>query len=246
MTETPFTPTPRASDNDAPRFNPEARGRHRRPRPWNRLSYIARRLPAAVAALVGDLELRPGDRVLDYGCADLPYRHLISPGVEYVAADLAGNPEAVVEIQADGRVPLDDECVDAVLSTQVLEHVSDPQTYLEECARLLRPGGRMLLSTHGIMVYHPDPLDLWRWTCEGLRTAVTDAGLNVVRFEGIMGLGATGIQLTQDALIYRLPRRVRPVFALLAQTTIALIDRFESDENRAKNALVFALVAEKP
>ncbi len=60
-----------------------------------------------------------------------------------------------------------------MLSTQVLEHVTDPRLYLAECHRVLRPGGPLLLSTHGIMVYHPDPVDYWRWTGAGLQRAVT-------------------------------------------------------------------------
>jgi hypothetical protein len=31
------------------------------------------------------------------------------------------------------------------------------------------PGGRVLASTHGVQVYHPSPVDYWRWTHEGLR-----------------------------------------------------------------------------
>ena len=133
-----------------------------------------------------------------------------------------------------------------MLSTQVLEHVRDPQVYLAECMRVLRPGGRLLLSTHGIMVYHPDPVDYWRWTGEGLKRAVEQAGFKVVRFEGIMGLGATGVQLVQDSLYWRLPRRMQPVFAFVMQRLARLLDRHESDESRRLNSLVFALVAEKP
>ena len=61
-------------------------------------------------------------------------------------------------------------------------------------------GGRLLLSTHGVFFYHPDPEDYWRWTCAGLRRIVSDAGLEVERFEGMMGLLAVGLQITQDAI----------------------------------------------
>jgi SAM-dependent methyltransferase len=230
---------------EAPRFHLDRPTDLRRSPPWHPLAYIIRALPAGLEALARDLRVARGGRVLDYGCADLPYRRFFPADVEYAAADLPGNPQATVEIGADGTVPVPDESFDAVLSTQVLEHVEDPSLYLSECHRVLRPEGRMLLSTHGIMVYHPDPDDYWRWTCAGLRRAVTDAGFEVVRFEGIMGLGASGLQLFQDAAYGRLPRPLRPVFALVVQSLIALVDRFQGPESRRLNALVFALVAEK-
>jgi len=188
----------------------------------------------------------PGGRVLDYGCADVPYRRFFPAEVDYVAADLAGNPDATLDLHLDGTVPLEDASVDAVLSTQVLEHVADPGRYLAECLRVLRPGGRLLLSTHGLMVYHPDPEDYWRWTGAGLRRAVGDAGFEIVRFEGIMGLAATGLQLFQDGIYWRLPPLVRPALALCLQSIARLADRFESAESRAANAMVFALVAQRP
>lgn len=184
--------------------------------------------------------------MLDYGCAETPYRRFFPSSVHYIAADLPGNPDATATINEDGTLPVEDASVDAVLSTQVLEHVLDPELYLRECYRVLRPGGRLLLSTHGLMVYHPDPDDYWRWTCAGLRHAITRAGLTVVLFEGIMGLSASGLQLLQDGVYPRLPAVLRPLAALVFQTLIAIADRLERPSSRDLNALVFALVAVKP
>jgi SAM-dependent methyltransferase len=236
----------RALSATAPRFHVDRPDDLRRPNRWHRLAYIIEALPAGLEDLAGDLHAAPDARVLDFGCADQPYRRLFAPSAEYVGADLPGNSLATVEIAADGTVPLDDESFDVVLSTQVLEHVADPATYLAECFRVLRPGGRMLLSTHGIMVHHPDPVDLWRWTCEGLQRIVAEAGFAVERFEGIMGLAATGLQLFQDGVYWRLPTTLRPLFALIVQTAVRLADRLESPQSRRGNALVFALVARRP
>jgi SAM-dependent methyltransferase len=211
--------------------------------PWHRLAYIVRELPAALGRLAPDLRVPDDGRVLDYGCADVPYRRFFPATADYVTADLPGNSAASVEIRDDGSVPCEDESFDAVVSTQVLEHVDDPRLYLSECRRVLRPGGRLLLSTHGMMLYHPDPVDYWRWTCAGLRRIVEDAGFEIVRFEGIMGLTATGLQFTQDSLLGRLPRFLRPALCLVMQGLIAFADRFERRESRDLNALVFALVA---
>jgi SAM-dependent methyltransferase len=213
--------------------------------PWNRLAYISAALPAAIAELAPELGVGPTSRVLDYGSADSPYRSLFPAGTDWVGADLPGNPDASVELRADGSLPLADESVDAVISTQVLEHVRDPALYLAECSRVLRPGGRLLLSTHGMMVYHPDPDDYWRWTCAGLKLAVGQAGFEIRRFDGIMGLAATGLQFFQDAVYWKLPRPVAHVFALVMQLSIKLVDRLQGPGAKELNALVFALVAEK-
>ncbi|HEY1596783.1 MAG TPA: class I SAM-dependent methyltransferase [Thermoleophilaceae bacterium] len=234
------------SVTEAPRFNTDRPAEVRDAPRWSRLAYVVRALPKAIAALAPQLLVPSGGRVLDYGCADRPYRQLLPADAEYVPADLPGNPQALVAVQPDGTVPLPGDSFDAVLSTQVLEHAQDPETYLAECFRVLRPGGRMLLSTHGIMVWHPDPVDHWRWTCGGLRHAVEQAGFEVVRFEGVVGLAATGIQLFQDSAIYSLPRFLRKPFAFVMQALMGVADRFQSAESRRYNALVFALIAEKP
>jgi SAM-dependent methyltransferase len=231
---------------EAPRFHADRPTDLRRARPWHRLAYIVGALPQRLEALAPELAVPPGGRVLDYGCADLPYRRFFADDVELVGADLPGNPHATVMVGGDRTLPSPDQSFDAVLSTQVLEHVADPKTYLAESFRVLRPGGRMLLSTHGIMVYHPDPVDLWRWTCAGLRQAVEDAGFTVVRFEGIMGLATVSLQLMQEAIYYRVPPRLRSPVALVFQSLIGLVARFESAGGREVNALVFALVAERP
>ena len=186
------------------------------------------------------------DSVIDYGCGEIPYREFFPPTIAYAAADLVGNPAADLVLSRDGTVPSPDNSFDALLSTQVLEHVTNPGVYLAEAYRVLRPGGRMLLSTHGVFHYHPDPDDYWRWTCAGLQRAVRDAGFSLVHFEGIIGLLPTGLHLVQDSIYWKLPRLLRAPFALVMQTLVALSDRLHNDQGRAKDAQVFGLVAEKP
>ena len=216
------------------------------PTPWHRYGHHVRTLPARLEALSRELQLPPEPRILDYGCADVPYRHFFPAAAEFVAADLPGNPHATLELRPDTTVPVEDATFDALISTQVLEHVADPALYLSECFRVLRPGGRMLLSTHGVFVYHPDPVDYWRWTCAGLRKVVEAAALEVVRFEGMIGLAATGLQLVQDATYYHLPRPLRHAFALVMQGLVTLADRLQRQASRDLNAQVYGLVAAQP
>ena len=69
---------------------------------------------------------------------------------------------------AAGAIPLPDASFDLVLCLQLLEHAGDPAAVVGELSRLVRRGGRVLAATHGTSVYHPDPVDHWRWTHSGL------------------------------------------------------------------------------
>jgi SAM-dependent methyltransferase len=184
--------------------------------------------------------------MLDYGCAQHPYRNLFHPSVDYVGADLAGNPEADVKLNGDGSVPLPDGDFDLVLSTQVLEHVVDPDMYVSECQRLLKPGGILVITTHGLMHYHPDPEDYWRWTSPGLRRLLSGAGLSSIEMSGILGLAPAAVQLFQEATMYKLPSVLRRLYVATTQTLVQLLDRPYSEESRIANPLVLAARATRP
>lgn len=207
--------------------------------------YTGRRLDELIADLVAGAAPAPRATVLDYGCADSPYRHLVADQ-RYLGADLPGNPNATVELGADGTVPLPDASADLVLSTQVLEHVRDPARYLAECYRLLRPGGRLVLTTHGVMYLHRDPTDYWRWTCDGLRLVVEQAGFTVESTRGVLTLAAAGLQLVQQGVGGRVPRLLHKPVTALFQLLIALADRFGNEQSRAENGLVLGVCAVRP
>src|SRR5581483_3713872 len=87
---------------------------------------------------------------------------------DYVGVDVVDNPAADLRGSVEA-LPVEDASFDVVLCTQVLEHCDDPAQAVRELHRVTRPGGRVLASTHGVQVYHPSPVDYWRWTHEGLR-----------------------------------------------------------------------------
>jgi SAM-dependent methyltransferase len=117
-------------------------------------------------------------RVLDYGCGGSPYRPLFGECV-YQRADFLGGANLDFEYSADSHLPPEAADYDCVLSTQVLEHVEKPASYLKECSRVLRPGGHLILTTHGSFQDHSCPYDYWRWTAQGLQRAIESAGLKV-------------------------------------------------------------------
>jgi SAM-dependent methyltransferase len=111
-------------------------------------------------------------RILDVGCGDRPYATLL-PGA--VGFDVPGNPHADLHGSIDA-IPVDDASFDIVVCLQVLEHVPDPAAAVRELHRVVRPGGRVLLSTHGVYPFHPNPDDLWRWTHQGLERLFLTSG----------------------------------------------------------------------
>jgi SAM-dependent methyltransferase len=112
--------------------------------------------------------------VLDVGAGIKPYYPFFEPyASEYVGVDTA--PGADLEGTAES-LPVPDASFDVVLCTQVLEHANDPAQVVRELRRVVRPGGRVLASTHGAMVYHPNPQDLWRWTHAGLERLFAENG----------------------------------------------------------------------
>lgn len=124
-------------------------------------------------------------RVLDYGCGRKPYAPLFRRAAEYVGADFPDNPHADVHLDPAGRLP-DVGGFDAVISTQVLEHVPDVGIYLTEAHRVLEARkGKLMLTTHGIWEYHPAPRDLYRWTHEGLAHVIEAFGFETDAIEPV-------------------------------------------------------------
>jgi SAM-dependent methyltransferase len=118
--------------------------------------------------------------VFDYGCGGAPYRSLFEHCKRYMAADIQPGPSVDRVLQADGTTGEEDASYDVVLSTQVLEHIKEPEAYLRECHRILRPGGQLILTTHGMFEEHGCPYDFHRWTSRGLEELVLKSGLKVV------------------------------------------------------------------
>lgn len=143
----------------------------RRDMNYPHLKDLAAFLRAAAPQVRGEL--------FDFGCGGAPYRPLFAHCSRYVAADLAAGPAVDRVLKPDGTTGEPDASYDAVLSTQVLEHIQDPAAYVRECHRILRPGGQLLLTTHGMFEEHGCPYDFQRWTSRGLEELMVKCGFRV-------------------------------------------------------------------
>jgi SAM-dependent methyltransferase len=234
---------------------PRGEGRRRfSPRPWHHDWYVLRELRAAIEPAVRELLASRTESetvVVDVGAGEAPYRSLFErvPGVRYVTSDIEGAPDLRVDEQ--GRVPLADAAADLVVSFQVLEHVEDVSRYLGECRRLLRGGGRMLLSTHGTWLYHPHPTDFRRWTREGLISDLGRAGFGIESIRAVVGPLAWTTQFRlfgfRSALI-RVPLLGAALTALLSMVMNARMvveDRITPHGVREDNPAVYVVLARR-
>lgn len=114
-------------------------------------------------------------KILDFGCGGSPYKSLF-PNSDYKRADYLSTDGLDYIVSENSTIEEKDETFDLIISTQVLEHVKNPNTYLQECYRLLKPNGNLVLTTHGTYEDHGCPFDFQRWTADGLKVAVENNG----------------------------------------------------------------------
>jgi SAM-dependent methyltransferase len=127
--------------------------------------------------------IRPGARVVDIGAGDAPYRHLFQH-MDYVTVDWEQSPHDGARrsdiIASADSIPLPDASVDAVVMTEVLEHITNPSATLREMARILKVDGQILLTVPFVWILHEMPHDYYRYTPSALRNLLEDAGFDQV------------------------------------------------------------------
>jgi len=147
-------------------------------------------------------EIKPGDRVLDFGCGAGRFLKTLDDaiGVEIAqqAVDRARDnvPGADIRlVEPDGSLPIGHGEIDLVWSSEVLEHIPDVAHALLEMRRVLKPDGRVLITVpyHGRFQAaaialtrferHFDPFGqhVRFFTRRSLKTALTHAGFTRVQ-----------------------------------------------------------------
>ena len=79
--------------------------------------------------------------------------------------------------------PLKDDCLDAVLSTSVVEHLRYPAKFFEAAFRVIKPGGKLFVHVPFVYCEHEIPFDFQRPTRYGLERWFSDAGFTEVGIE---------------------------------------------------------------
>jgi SAM-dependent methyltransferase len=132
-------------------------------------------------AVVPVLHARAKGRFLDAGCGTQPFRAVVEGQVtRYLTLDVEARTDGVdyiADLEDMNVVP--DASVDTVLCSEVLEHVPHPDRAVGEIARVLKPGGTLVITVPFMARLHEEPHDYFRYTRHGLRRLLGDAGFDL-------------------------------------------------------------------
>lgn len=103
-------------------------------------------------------------RILDLGCAGGPYATHFPNRVGFDVEQRAG-----VDVVGDAHhLPFEDDSFDIILCSEVLEHLHSPHIAIAEMQRVLKKGGKLILTTRFLFPIHDAPHDYYRYTRHGL------------------------------------------------------------------------------
>ncbi len=115
-------------------------------------------------------------KMLDAGCGVKPYEEIFRNFVDvYIGIDVPNSlstNKSMKNVDVYGSVlymPFKSDSFDTILSTQVLEHVTDPSIALKEFYRILNHNGYLILTAPLTWGLHEIPIDYYRYTEYGLR-----------------------------------------------------------------------------
>jgi SAM-dependent methyltransferase len=107
---------------------------------------------------------RTEECILDLGCGNSNYTKYFPNRIGIDIVSKAG-----ISVVGDAHnLPFRANAFSMILSTEMLEHVQEPQRVIDEIQRILKPEGKLVLTTRFIFPLHDTPNDFYRFTQYGL------------------------------------------------------------------------------
>jgi len=136
------------------------------------------------------------------------------------------------------NIPLKNSSVDSIFSSQVLEHVQNPQKMVDEIYRVLKKKGKCILTTHMAQVIHGEPHDYFRFTEYGLKELFKNFSYIEVKPNG--GALLAIFQFFIFGIEEKIPIISKPLVIFL-NLIIKQLDKIFFDRRFTINYLVYAI-----
>ena len=196
------------------------RGRLRGSRDARELGVGSRLMADLVAAQYqAHLGAHVRGRLLDLGCGKVPLYAAYAPfASEVTCVDWADGEHIDRCCDLAQPLPLASGCADTIVLSDVLEHVSDPELLWREMARLLAPGGKVIMNVPFYYSVHAHPHDYYRYTNFALERFVNLNQMKLVHLHAFGGL----LEIMADLLAKALSklRWVGPPLSMLLQWAV--------------------------
>ncbi len=132
-------------------------------------------------------------RLLDLGCGFVPLYECYNTYVtEAICVDWPGTFHAnnFIDCYADlaSPLPFKSECFETIVLSDVLEHLPEPLLAWNEMARVLAPGGKVMLNVPFYYWLHEEPHDYYRYTRFSLERFAAKSGFDVLVLESVGGV----------------------------------------------------------
>ncbi|PIW69280.1 MAG: methylase [Ignavibacteriales bacterium CG12_big_fil_rev_8_21_14_0_65_30_8] len=162
-------------------------------------------------------------KTLDVGCGTKPYERYFN-STEYIGLEVENTinkEEKSVDIFYKGdKIPFSDNEFDSVITSQVLEHVFNPQQFLAEINRVLKSNGKLLLTVPFIWDEHEQPFDYGRYSSFGLKDILEKNGFKIIKHIKSLNNISAVFQLF-NAYVYKISVKynlLRQILTLLIMT----------------------------
>jgi len=126
-------------------------------------------------------------KTLDVGCGAKQYENMFKKTSDYVGIEIETELQKkrnIADYFYDGKkIPFDNESFDSILTFQVFEHIFEPKEFLSEIARVLKPGGHILITVPFIWDEHEKPYDFGRYSSFGIKYLFETNNFQVIKYK---------------------------------------------------------------
>lgn len=126
-------------------------------------------------------------KLLDFGCGKKPYETLFQNVSEYIGIDFDGeghiHTNEKIDVIYDGKsIPFPDNTFDGILSTEVFEHIFNPDEIILEIKRVLKNQGLILITCPFSICEHEIPNDYARYSSFAVKFMLQKEGFEIIEF----------------------------------------------------------------